>query len=677
MDSVLSAHERRALLTVALPSIALQWQSVPLPLLLLALCLGALFGWRGGLLATRGRRRLAQGLAIAALLASALFATRLLSFGTAVSVLTTMLALKLLESRSGRDVMVVWSTAVVLFASYLLSDHSMLALLLCVVYFVLAVGVLQTLYADDGLGQQALRALKLAALGVPLALLLFVFFPRLAAPFWSLGQSSGGSALGSVLRPGVMSNKADSQAVVFRAKFQHEVPKPHLLYWRAQVMEKYVDDQWLLDEQPPVHKGRLRPSSTPSNDSRRVSYEITLEPHQSTYLPFMEFLLAQDSGLVSHPTLPMSFSSAHLLSTDKPVSQALIYQLHAYPARGYVGLNSMSESQSALALADTQSNPKSRQFAQTLRRAHPDDADYLQALLTYIEQQGFRYSLEPPPIVEHIVDSFWLGSKVGYCEHYAHSLAFLLRAAGVPARVVTGYLGGTYNDRGGYLAVRVSEAHAWNEVRINGQWLRVDATALLAPERVNQGSNEALEYNAQGTRLMNRLGLGGKQGGWYKNLWQGWDNLTYQYRQWLLGFNTERQQQLMDWLALPGKDSIRRLGIGLLLLVFFMGGLFVLTQWSALSFAWAKSVSGPTAWLVAAYRWHLHLLGAAPHLSSRQIEQDFALSDSETHFFKLCQRAFYVPDARPRWREVWHWPLTLCVARLANLHRKKQGIRQS
>src|ERR1039457_5975328 len=108
--------------------------------------------------------------------------------------------------------------------------------------------------------------------------------------------------------------------------------------------------------------------------------------------------------------------------------------------------------------------------------------------LSYFREQGFVYTLEPPLLGRDSVDEFLFGSKSGFCEHYASSFVFLMRAAGVPARVVTGYQGGDINPVDGYMIVRQSDAHAWAEVWLKGRgWVRFDPTAAASPVRVESG----------------------------------------------------------------------------------------------------------------------------------------------------------------------------------------------
>src|SRR5204862_3430287 len=137
-------------------------------------------------------------------------------------------------------------------------------------------------------------------------------------------------------------------------------------------------------------------------------------------------------------------------------------------------------------------NPKTLAFARELRAQHPNDTDYIRAVLRWFRTEQFVYTLSPTAYDTDPVDGFLFDARRGFCEHYASAFVVLLRAAGIPARVVTGYQGGEMNPRGDYLIVRQSDAHAWSEALIDGRWRRFDRTAAVTPRRIERGIGAAL-----------------------------------------------------------------------------------------------------------------------------------------------------------------------------------------
>ncbi|RTK99023.1 MAG: transglutaminase domain-containing protein, partial [Neisseriaceae bacterium] len=180
----------------------------------------------------------------------------------------------------------------------------------------------------------------------------------------------------------------------------------------------------------------------------------------------------------------------YVLQADLPQHELKRYPLKSW--RKYQLPESEFDLQQALRLPSGY-NPRARQLAQQWRTNSRTPGEVVDHALRYFNRQQFFYTLQPPLLGSDSVDDFLFNSRRGFCEHYASSFVFLMRAAGVPARVVTGYMGGELNPVGGYLIVRQSDAHAWAEVWLgNAGWQRVDPTAAVAPARVQQDLASAL-----------------------------------------------------------------------------------------------------------------------------------------------------------------------------------------
>jgi hypothetical protein len=213
-------------------------------------------------------------------------------------------------------------------------------------------------------------------------------------------------------------------------------------------------------------------------------------------------------------------------------------------------------------------NPRTQQLAAEMRAAHPDDGDYVQAVLDMFTQQPFYYTLTPPRLAGDSVDQFLFGSKRGFCEHYASAFAILMRAAGIPSRVVTGYQGGMLNPYGEYWILRQSDAHAWNEVWIEGRgWVRIDPTAAIAPSRVEQGLSDRV--NAEEALA----GRGPRGLHWFAGAQLRLDALRELWRERILDFDQDSQRDLLQILRIPepdGQKLVILLAVAMSLVLFWL-----------------------------------------------------------------------------------------------------------
>jgi hypothetical protein len=227
------------------------------------------------------------------------------------------------------------------------------------------------------------------------------------------------------------------------------------------------------------------------------------------------------------------------LFTRAPVSQPMRYVQVSVISTSYPG-NPRFDASANLRLPD--SNPRTLAYARELRERYPDDRRFIAAVLSWFNKENFVYTMSPPALDKDSTDEFLFDTRRGFCEHYASAFVVLLRAAGIPARVVTGYQGGTMNPRGGYMIVRQSDAHAWAEALVNGQWQRVDPTAAVSPSRIEIGLGGALPSEER-VPFLARL-----DSSWLKGLQLAWDAINHDWRRNIIGFNYERQRSLWrDW----------------------------------------------------------------------------------------------------------------------------------
>ena len=461
----------------------------------------------------------------------------LLGRDASVALLAVMVALKCMELRNQRDASVVICLGYFLTITNFLYSQSILtaALMLVALVWLTATGIGLPDRARALQPAQVVRAAGMLVMqAVPLMLVLFVLFPRVQGPVFGFPQatSSGVTGLSESMSPGDLASLGLSDEVAFRVDFHSPAPKPAELYWRGPVLWEFDGRTWRMGPSPA--SGRAESPQA----GGVVRYTVTLEPHH------MRWLFAVDLPA----TLPAgaNLTPDYQLLAPRPIRVRERYEMTSR-LQYRLGLQERPEAlQRALRLPRTL-NPRTRELAQRLRAGAASDGEVVQAALSFFRTNLFFYTLTPPPLGLHSVDEFLFQTRRGFCEHYASSFAFLMRAAGVPARVVTGYQGGEINPLGGYLIVRQSEAHAWAEVWLQGVgWTRVDPTAAVSPARIEVGIAAAVPRT-------DPLPLGVR--GDYPLITQlryTLDSITNSWNQWVLGYTPERQIRL---LSRVGVDS--------------------------------------------------------------------------------------------------------------------------
>lgn len=494
-----------------------------------------------------------------------------------VSFLILCAALKLLETRDRRDVFVLTVLDLFMLATAFLFSQSLLLTIYVGLALVVIVAALVALQQRDGVSARRTlgRAALLVGQAVPLMLVLFVFFPRLP-PLWSfnLTQGSGKTGMSDSMSPGDISQLSQSSALAFRVEFEGAIPPPSQLYWRGLVLSQFDGQRWtqndwlgagdVYEEAKPYRPAWMERLDLGTRPSLR--YRVILEPTDRPWL----FSLA----------LPMSATPKVGLTRDfrllyrQPVFQRLGYDVESHPGAVLdAGGLSPWMLRDALQLPPA-GNTQSRLQAQSWRRSIGDDRRFIRFVLDWFREERFFYTLEPPPLGDNRVDEFLFGTRRGFCEHYASSFVFLMRAAGIPARVVVGYQGGERSPLGDYLMVRQLDAHAWAEVWLpDAGWVSVDPTAAVAPERIERGASQLAEnpdYWGEG-------GLGAMRYGNYRlfrELRHLADYVNYRWQRDVLGYDTDKQDGLMKRL-LGDTSLLRRLAVMGVLLALLAGALFL------------------------------------------------------------------------------------------------------
>jgi transglutaminase-like putative cysteine protease len=466
-------------------------QVVHLPLWCSGLVAGVLV-WRGTLAwksqALPSRWWLAALLVIAI---AATFATHktILGRDAGVTLLVILLALKTLELRAQRDAFVVFFLGFFCMLSNFLFSQSLLT---AFAMLVALLGLLTALVnAHMPVGKPPLMAAakiagKMALLGTPIMVVLFMLFPRLA-PLWGTpgGPLQGKSGLSANMRVGTIANLALDDSIAMRIKFEGKPPAARDVYLRGPVLSSFDGREWLpLKNSGAVSNLRVAGPS--------LSYEVTLEPNNKPWV-FALDAAASAPVLVGYQIL-MTPDLQWL--TNRPVTELIRYKMQSHTQFSYGPEKQELSLQNYVDLPASY-NPRTLQLATDLRR----DARFAQAdattLVTEVMQKlrtgGYEYTLEPGVYGDNTADEFWFDRKAGFCEHIASAFVVLMRAMDVPARIVTGYQGGEFNEVDGYWVVRQSDAHAWAEVwqagkpdgSTAGSWVRVDPTSAVAPQRID------------------------------------------------------------------------------------------------------------------------------------------------------------------------------------------------
>ncbi|MFA9438458.1 DUF3488 and DUF4129 domain-containing transglutaminase family protein [Uliginosibacterium sp. sgz301328] len=452
-----------------------------------------------------------------------------------LAILSLLLPLKLLESRDLRD-----ARAALLLACFLMMGLFLHAqtpwVALCVGLATL--GVISSLarIQDETVSfrHSARQALSLCGQGVPLMIVLFVLFPRVSGPLWGLPLDAFGgmTGLSDHMSPGTISTLIESGEIAFRAEFKGPPPPPSERYWRGPVLTNFDGREWTQRWQA----SSLEPPY--EVEGPVYDYVMTMEASNERWLLALDYPAATPEGRISDD---------FALISRQPVRARQRYAVQSYP-QTRVGMEESARALGQSLRLPPDRNPRALALAAQWR-ALRDPAERLQQALGFMRKQGLQYTLYPPLLGDNSVDEFLFDSRRGFCEHFASAFVVLMRAAGVPARVVTGYQGGELNPIDGTLVVRQSDAHAWAEVWMPRRgWVRVDPTAATFPQRIDGGIGQTLGAGEP-------LPFVARQD-WplLRDIRYRWEALSNTWNQWVLGYNTSRQSELLRNVGLSDTD---------------------------------------------------------------------------------------------------------------------------
>ena len=558
------------LLLLAAALLVLAPHASHLPFWVSATCAVTL-GWRAAI-TLRGTRMpptlLLLPLAVGAM--GSVYATyhTLLGRDAGVAMLVLLVTFKMLEMHARRDLFIVIFLCFFLVLTNFFYAQGMgtaAAMIGSIVVLLTAQLSFQFTGTVPPLRRRLWMGARIFGIAAPLALLLFVVFPRIQGPLWGMpgDAHSGSTGMSNSMAPGNMSNLAQSDEAAFRVRFIDPAPAQTQLYWRGPVLGDFDGSTWTQ-----VRQRASEPLAGLSFGigGRPVRYQVTLEPSAGRWI----FALELPDALPRLENNRVKASAEMELTAAFPLTERLRYDLVSYPQHSLQADPQLADAARWLALP-AGFNPRALAAGAALRR----EADPLRraaSVLASFRHERYVYTLEPPLLGHDGIDEFLYTTRAGFCEHYAGAFVFLMRAAGVPARVVTGYQGGEANPVDGYVTVRQSDAHAWAEIWVAQRgWLRVDPTAAVAPERVEHNLARALPRKEPFgmAALGGLINFDADAHPWLAQWRYRWGALNNGWNQWVLNYTPERQEGVLASLGtlVSWRNGAALLGICALLML--------------------------------------------------------------------------------------------------------------
>ncbi len=451
------------------------------------------------------------------------------------------LGLKLLEIKKERDLYLISYLAFIVAASQFLYEQSILMaayiLMVCCVLLAMLVSI-------NSHKMQIFAAFKTSAIiivqALPIAVALFILFPRVEAPKWMIfnEQRQARTGLSDSMEPGSISDLGLSEELVFRVKFAGAIPPQRQRYWRGPVLSYTDGKRWI---QGAFQKPLIRPTVT----GTPYQYTLLMEPQDKNWV----FALDMPQEFSS----PLALNAAYQLITSDSPDKRAEYKVISYPEYNTGPIN-LSEYKAATRLPGEPSD-KIKQLVGQLHGFDSPPDNFINQLLNHFRVEDFHYTLTPPAMEANPIESFLFNTRRGFCSHYASAFVYLMRVAHIPARVVTGYQGGELNKVGDFLEIRQADAHAWTEVWLEKRgWVRVDPTAAIAPERIEREINldrQTVYGIAAATNYLPRPAYN-----WLKQARQLWSNVDYNWQRWVINYDNKSQS---SFLSLFGINDLKAL----------------------------------------------------------------------------------------------------------------------
>jgi len=481
-----------------------------------------------------------------------------------VSLLVLLAGFKILETHTARDFYIANFLGYFLiitnfFYTQSISTAAYMTITLLVITFSLLT------FNDNGKALSQLGRAQYACMlliqSFPLALILFVLFPRLSGPLWGLPEDahSGKTGISDTMEPGALSQLVLSNEVAFRVQWKDKIPKLSELYWRGPVLWHTDGYKWSIGKDIVAYPVDIAHSGS------TINYTITIVPHNKPWIFALEMPV----------TLPPQTLLTHdlQLHAKEPINKPQRYTLSA-STDFHISKKNQFELFRALKLPEGY-HEKTRLLVQSWQADGLSSLQIIDKALQMFNKDEFYYTLTPPLLTQDYVDDFLFSTKQGFCEHYASAFVVMMRAAGIPARVVTGYQGGTLNPVSDYMIIYQRNAHAWTEIWLDERgWTRIDPTAAVSPERINQGIENALPESIIDIPYLINKSI------FARNIWQrlinNWDMVNHYWNEWVISYGPQRQIQFLRQFGIANADW-KNLIIVLLVAMAIVLGIICLT----------------------------------------------------------------------------------------------------
>jgi transglutaminase-like putative cysteine protease len=474
--------------------------------------------------------------------------------------------LKAFEMKHRKDFFQLFLLGLFLLASALIFNQSLVFSIFVFCILIINLVVLHCVFSPTKTFVLACKTVSVLLLqSVLLAVTLFIVFPRLS-PFWQVPNiNSAKTGLSDEVSPGDIASLALSSELAFRVDFKGErIPNYSALYWRAMTLENFDGKKWTRSQGDKALIPHISTESVfePLINGNSIIYDVMVEPSYQSWLFGLAVATSNDAIVNS--------MRDYTLKSHNALTQVTQYQVRSY-LNSFLDLKISENSKQRNLSVVKGSNPRLEKLAEHLKQRYVKPLDRANAILKSFREKNYFYTLQSPKLLNNSLDQFYFDTKAGFCEHYASSFTYIMRAAGVPARVVTGYLGGEYNNvntiqtssqnkmQGGHLSVYQYDAHAWSEIWLEGiGWKRIDPTAAVDPMRVESGWSNAL-LTQQLSLNNDFIGLYQfKNIAWLNSIRLQLDAIDYQWTKWVLGYSSQRQYDLLKrWFGkyMPWKTA--------------------------------------------------------------------------------------------------------------------------
>lgn len=462
-----------------------------------------------------------------------------------VALLLTASALKLIELAQRKDAYVLLFLCYFICITEFLFNQG----LLIVFYSLLNVTLITTaLLALHQPGQHRFNpgTIRPAAImllqAMPLMLVLFFLFPRIG-PLWTVPLKSHAAKTGvsDFMRPGDISKLSQSDEVAFRVQFEGFIPDSSALYWRGLVFSQLKDGAWTS---LPYYKvpAEQRRQNRPVRSGPALNYSIIMEPTQQNWLYSLRYAEPKQSKVTN--------TNDFRLYSPVEIEDEYQYRVRSWPDVQIEEELTPWRRETELDLP-SQANPQTTAYAKQLRLGSDSDWEFVDVILQKFRQENYVYTLQPPALGENSMDEFLFETRRGFCEHYAYAFVVIMRAAGIPARVIAGYQGGEVNPLNRTVIVHQFDAHAWAEVWLEGEgWVRVDPTAAVSPDRIEWGLEQAMADEGSFLSSSPLSPLRYRSVIWINSMRLRFDAITWQWQKWIIGYNGETQFDFLHkWLG--------------------------------------------------------------------------------------------------------------------------------